>query len=195
METNASSAEFLGDETEANITVRNQLESQLLRLPAELRNQIYAYVGLSTTIRVFTLLWSSTISWDDAKELKFQRPNLLSTCKQVRQEATTLICKHAVFDLVGCDAGLLLIPRRSQDFFEFVTSIRIARDFAMVKPSKPKASANGTVYKPLTRWLPNLERVYVESTGWTHRGGRIRARASLKSRCGNDSLEVIIVDK
>jgi len=153
---------------------------------------IYTHIGLSTTIRVVTLPWSSENSREDAKDLNFQRPNLLNTCKQVRQEATTLLCKYAVFDLAGFHTRLLLTTRHNQEFFKFVTSIRISTEFASCQSYlHPFALATSGEYKPLTMWLPNLERVYVESKGWTEGKWRGRTRANLRSRCENDTLEVI----
>jgi hypothetical protein len=73
-------------------TRRNQLESPLLRLPAELRNAVYTYACSSNKIRV-----------SHAKEEQSLKPStnlaIIHTSRQIRYEPTGPLCSHATFDL------------------------------------------------------------------------------------------------
>ncbi|KAI4658703.1 uncharacterized protein J4E79_006461 [Alternaria viburni] len=78
-------------------TLTNQQTSPLLRLPAELRNIVYTYVGLATIIRPYRLETTNTANTAPIK-YALELPGLLSASAQIRQEATPLIYAHALFD-------------------------------------------------------------------------------------------------
>ncbi|KAI4644125.1 uncharacterized protein J4E78_009709 [Alternaria triticimaculans] len=77
------------------ITLTNTLTSPLLRLPAELRNKIYIYVGHSEQIHIAATITNASPG-DPTRNpskftMQFHLPGLLSTCQQTRSEATALV--------------------------------------------------------------------------------------------------------
>ncbi|KAI4658705.1 uncharacterized protein J4E79_006463 [Alternaria viburni] len=197
MEADAYPAAFLGEETEANITLRNQLESPLLRLPAELRNKIYTHVGLSTTIEVIVIAnhMPQAKDWGSAK-LKVGLPGLLSTCKQIRQEATSLIGKSAILDLSKIDPRSWLEPRCKNKFSELITSVRIDYEFAEVASGVSSLYLGQTIRAKTspTSWLPSLEKVHVKSWGWRPFEDSEKIKSGLRLWCKQDNLKVIFED-
>ncbi|KAI4629103.1 uncharacterized protein J4E87_003364 [Alternaria ethzedia] len=196
MEANASSAAFLGEETEANITLRNQLESPLLRLPAELRNKIYAYVGVATTIQVVTRPQTHAKTWKDKKLLKYPQPNLLNTCKQVRQEATSLLYKHALFEFSRCGPLAVLFHHCEDNCCERMTSVRVGSRFLQfaVRKFVKKDDFWADTYKGTISVLPNVEIVRLVSSPDREWFEDNRVSAALRAWCGNNTPEVIFED-
>jgi hypothetical protein len=79
-------------------TLRNQLASPLLRLPAEIRNKIYTYVGYSTTVTVDIVSTPFPVSDKPISHLYFKLPALQKSSKQIRHEASSILRKLATFD-------------------------------------------------------------------------------------------------
>lgn len=84
---------------------RNQRESPLLRLPAELRNLIYQLTFEGSPIKSLDKVAVSlypNIKFDRASTgIKFDRPctrhHVLLTCHQIYKEAESLFYKHSIF--------------------------------------------------------------------------------------------------
>ncbi|KAF2127148.1 hypothetical protein P153DRAFT_398514 [Dothidotthia symphoricarpi CBS 119687] len=70
------------------ITKDNQLNSPLLRLPAELRNKIYHFVFRDTTVRL-------RLRYEIGPSARC----VLQVCGQTRQEALSIFYDYAIFDL------------------------------------------------------------------------------------------------
>ncbi|KAL1797121.1 hypothetical protein ACET3X_003727 [Alternaria dauci] len=78
------------------ITLANQLNSPLLRLPGEIRNIIYDYLSTSSTITLaFTRTWPSP----PPSCYVFVPPPFLSTCTQIHYEARHLVYTRGTFDV------------------------------------------------------------------------------------------------
>ncbi|KAI4629102.1 uncharacterized protein J4E87_003363 [Alternaria ethzedia] len=142
------------------ITLQNQLDSPLLRLPPEIRNKIYAY-ACSRTQAVFN---------NSPRARKSTA--IISTCSQMHHEAHAIFFAHATLDLRA-----LLFSEFPQTLphadFRLVTSIhlrsqRITR--LLREDEQLVAERQGA------KLFPELERVYV--AGWS------------KSRMPKDSLGV-----
>ncbi|KAI4685066.1 hypothetical protein J4E81_008878 [Alternaria sp. BMP 2799] len=196
MDANASSAAFLGDETEANITVRNQLESPLLRLPAELRNKIYVYVGAATVIQVVTRSPTPANAEEYTKLLKYQQPDLLNTCKQVRQEGSSLLYKYALFDLSKCSLLAVLFHRCEDNCCERMISVRVRSKLLqrVVQKFLEKDDFWPDTYKGTISVLPNVEIVRIVSSPDREWFEDNRVSAALRAWCGNNAPEVIFED-
>lgn len=91
-------------------TLNNQLQSPFLRLPAELRNQIYRLAFSNTTIKIFPKDYGSNKPTcpgcrfcDQLRKLR--GVSLLLTCRQVYAEANEFLVPNATFDVreVGID--------------------------------------------------------------------------------------------
>ncbi|EDU46691.1 hypothetical protein PtrSN002B_003678 [Pyrenophora tritici-repentis] len=91
------------------ITESNQLTSPLLRLPAELRNKIYEYACIDTIIRSTNIM--SFQPYRHKTPVSERKPlAIISTCKQMRHEASGTLYSHAAFDLVGLGLSAETLP-------------------------------------------------------------------------------------
>lgn len=83
------------------ITRCNQLESPFLRLPAEIRNQIYEHV-------FGPIVWVDPLVFRDPWDRDNKPPNwvefpLLETCCQINHEAMPIAFRNCTFDFTGAD--------------------------------------------------------------------------------------------
>ncbi|KAI4681739.1 uncharacterized protein J4E84_007334 [Alternaria hordeiaustralica] len=196
MEANASSASFLDDEAEANITLRNQLESPLLRLPAELRNKIYVYVGAATVIQVVTRSPTPANAEEYTKLLKYPQPDLLNTCNQVRQEGSYLLYKYALFDLSNCSFLAVLFHRCVDNCCERMTSVKVdwrpvqyaARNFL------DEDGGWSDEHDGIISVLRNVETIHIEADPIRLWFKDSSIRAVLKGWCENHTAEIVFED-
>ncbi|KAI4641140.1 hypothetical protein J4E93_008018 [Alternaria ventricosa] len=150
----------LTSEEAREITLKNQVNSHLLRLPGEIRNKIYAY-ACSRTQAVFN---------NSPRARKSTA--IISTCSQMRHEARAIFFAHATLDLRA-----LLFSEFPQTLphadFQLVTSIhlRSQRITRLLREDE-----HFVAERQGAKLLPELERVYV--AGWS------------KSRMPKDSLGV-----
>ncbi|KAI4915294.1 hypothetical protein J4E85_010419 [Alternaria conjuncta] len=142
------------------VTLQNQVDSPLLRLPGEIRNKIYAY-ACSRTQAVFN---------NSPRARKSTA--IISTCSQMRHEAHAIFFAHATLDLRA-----LLFSEFPQTLphadFQLVTSIhlRSQRIIRLLREDE-----HFVAERQGAKLFPELERVYV--AGWS------------KSRMPKDSLGV-----
>ncbi|CAA9964039.1 hypothetical protein PTMSG1_07398 [Pyrenophora teres f. maculata] len=91
------------------VTESNQLTSPLLRLPAELRNKIYEYACIDTTVRAHQVM-NLQIYRSNAPVSKRKPLAIISTCKQMRHEASEIFYSHTTFDLIGPGLSAYIPP-------------------------------------------------------------------------------------
>ncbi|CAE7194017.1 hypothetical protein PTNB73_08696 [Pyrenophora teres f. teres] len=99
----------LTSEESIAITESNQLTSPLLRLPAELRNKIYEYACIDTTVRAHQVM-NLQIYRSNAPVSKRKPLAVISTCKQMRHEASEIFYSHTTFDLIGPGLSAYIPP-------------------------------------------------------------------------------------
>lgn len=83
-------------------TEANALRSPLLRLPAELRNKIYACIFTGAVVRLRTSFSTKTDAIVGSTAFS------LLTCHQLRHETSTILFSQVVFDLTGYEIRHLL---------------------------------------------------------------------------------------
>lgn len=171
-------------------THKNRLTTPLLRLPAEIRNTIYNYIGTCTTIKVDVWTQQATASsHGKTLRLKFQLPALLATCKQIRHEATTLLCKLSTVDTDATTAFGWLHSDCDHAFCALVTCVRVPRDFAVSVARGARARAfRSEDFAYSTVSLPSLEKIIVKGRTMSMRDG---IRAALRRWARNKALEVV----
>ena len=169
-------------------THKNRLTSPLLRLPAEIRNTIYNYIGTCTTIKVD--VWTqATASHGKTLRLKFQLPALLATCKQIRHGAKTLLCKLSTVHTDAITAFGWLHSDCDHAFCALVTCVRIPREFAVSVARGARARAfrsEDLAYSTVS--LPSLEKIIVQGRTTAMRDG---IRVALRRWARNKALEVV----
>ena len=174
--------------TLSSSTHKNRLTSPLLRLPAEIRNTIYNYIGTCTTIKVD--VWTqATASHGKTLRLKFQLPALLATCKQIRHEAKTLLCKLSTVHTDAITAFGWLHSDCDHAFCALVTCVRIPREFAVSVARGARARAfrsEDLAYSTVS--LPSLEKIIVQGRTTAMRDG---IRVALRRWARNKALEVV----
>jgi hypothetical protein len=174
-------------------TLKNQLASPLLRLPAEIRNKIYTYVGYSTTVTVDIV---STDFYDTDKpvsHLYFKLPALQKSSKQIRHEASSILHRLATFDFVESAAvGIFILPGSDHRIGAFITSIRIL--YGLAENIANLVFGNHDLkefYKSPSRWwLQNLETIYVNTISWGSARKDDAVRAGLRYWFGKETLEI-----
>lgn len=175
--------------TLSSSTHKNRLTSPLLRLPAEIRNAIYNYIGTYTTIKVDVWTQQATASHGKTLRLKFQLPALLATCKQVRHEATTLLCKLSTVDTDAIAAFGWLHSDCGHAFCALVTCVRVPRDFAVSIARGARARAfRSEDFAYSTVSLPSLDKIIVKGRTMSMRDG---IRAAQRRWARNKALEVV----
>ena len=169
-------------------THKNRLTSPLLRLPDEIRNTIYNYIGTCTTIKVD--VWTqATASHGKTLRLKFQLPALLATCKQIRHGAKTLLCKLSTVHTDAITAFGWLHSDCDHAFCALVTCVRIPREFAVSVARGARARAfrsEDLAYSTVS--LPSLEKIIVQGRTTAMRDG---IRVALRRWARNKALEVV----
>ncbi|KAI4658704.1 uncharacterized protein J4E79_006462 [Alternaria viburni] len=168
----------------SKITSANQISSPLLRLPAELRNQIYTFVGLSTIIKAIQPEGSLTCS--------FQVPEQLKACKQIRHEATSIVYRSALFDFTQCNTGVWLNGSCDHSIGEFVTSIKIGGQVACLVSHY---IGKGRSYEGLqfpTKWLPNVQKIYIKYDACMQQWGFTTGTA-MEVLCKKNTMQIIFV--
>ena len=165
-------------------TLQNQLNSPLLRLPAEIRNKIYTYVSLSTTIKVIGVLEDLSPNCT----FYLRAPGFVKSCKQIHHEATTLLYSLATFDITNHSKGFLCNRGSNRNICSLITSIRMSGILACSVMSGHER-ARPWRSTPLARDLSGLERVYVQRVyrGWE----KVKDSAALREWLQNESLEII----
>ncbi|KAI4685065.1 hypothetical protein J4E81_008877 [Alternaria sp. BMP 2799] len=182
------------DTAMSDITLTNTLTSPLLRLPAELRNKIYTYVGHSEQIPIAASIIKpkDTIGNPSKFIANFQCPGLLSTCKQTRSEATALVYAQLTIDTIPGDAWYWLYSKHSHSLCAHITSLRISEVFLDLMTSEVEVrEKNSQDAKCCTLHLQRLERVYVicqEIADWPGRGETWEE--AMKKWFGNEGLDV-----
>ena len=94
----------------------NQIQSQLLRLPAELRDQIYQYTFEGDIFDV-----------DKPRLKKPHRRNtigLLLSCEQIHDEAIELYYKHTTFFFVDWNEGTDWLKERPYRYIDLISDLR-----------------------------------------------------------------------
>jgi len=114
-------------------------------------------------------------------------PGFVKSCKQIQQEATTLLYSLATFDVTN-HSGLFLLDRVfNRNICSLITSIRMSGILACSVMYK---SYHGLM-SPTTPagFLPSLERVHVSEVyqDWK----TIKDSAVLRKWFGHESLEII----
>ena len=169
-------------------TLQNQLKSPLLRLPAEIRNKIYTYVALSTTIKV-----TGTFDRDQHSQpytLYLRAPGLARSCKQIHHEATTLLYSLATFDITKHSTTFLLERGFNRNICSLVTSIRVSGILAFSVMSKSDSVTRSfRMNTTPAGYLPGLKRVYVQKIYWDWKN--LKDPAALRNWLGDESLEII----
>jgi hypothetical protein len=174
-------------------TLRNQLASPLLRLPAEIRNKIYTYVGYSTTVTVDIVSTPFPVSDKPISHLYFKLPALQKSSKQIRHEASSILRKLATFDFPKSAAvPIFILDGSDHKIGAFITSIRISYSFA--------ESVAGLVFgnhgleefyrSPSVGWLRNLETIHVNTISWKSALKDDDVRAALRYWFDKETLEV-----
>ena len=164
--------------------------SPFLRLPAEVRNTIYNYIGTCTIIGVD--VWTQDNTTDPNRrtlKLKFCLPDLLATCQQIRHEAKTLVCKLMTVDTNVASAFGWLHSHCDHDLCKLVTCLKVPRYFAASIARDARAHASRLEY-PASRAtvsLPSLDKIVVKGRMSTHN----RVKAALRRWARNESLEVV----
>ncbi|RYN22680.1 hypothetical protein AA0119_g9952 [Alternaria tenuissima] len=178
----------------SEITHRNRLASPFLRLPAEIRNTIYTYVGTCTQARVDVSTQQDTTDplhqW--RLVLQFRFPDLLVSCKQIRNEAKTLICKLMTVDTDLASAFGWLHSHCDHEFCKLVSCLRVPRDFAASIALDAGARAlrfENRRYHTLS--LPSLEKIVVKGKMSMHN----RVKVALRRWARNKSLEVVFEEE
>ncbi|KAI4629104.1 uncharacterized protein J4E87_003365 [Alternaria ethzedia] len=150
--------------TMSEISLTNTLTSPLLRLPAELRNKIYTYVGQSKHIHIAATITNLT-SFKFTAQLHL--PGLLSTCQQTRSEATALVYAQTNIDTLPGDTWYWLHSKSSHQLCAYVTSLRISESFAdLMECEVGTRVKNSQDAKCCTLDLLRLERVHVICRAW-----------------------------
>jgi len=142
-------------------TARNALCSPLLKLPAELRNQIYAEVIRETLYPFSRCCPHQRCCCYGIKEsslgfLSLRCIGLLITCRQITMEANLLQFELNCFGCFTSPSMLHKFLRKVSSRRQTVTSLRLMLDLSF--------SAWNTMYQwdKLAVILPGLERVEVE---------------------------------
>ncbi|KAI4651713.1 uncharacterized protein J4E79_009194 [Alternaria viburni] len=107
----------------AVIATRNQRESAFLRLPGEIRNQIYAYVFRDTTIPKFSQMFKADL------ERRLPVPadlRLLTVSRQVYAETRLLPFKLYAFQILPRGISTF-INRLSNEQRDAITTFRVTR--------------------------------------------------------------------
>jgi len=157
-------------------TIRNQVQSPLLRLPAELRNHIFDYVFENITVDfdhqetmhgdyVFTAFSRDT--YQDRRS-KWTLPEIVRTttvCRQIRAETALLPFTRSVFDLTsytarGIQGALLskILPMQR----DAITRLRLEHT---LKIHTDVDVWSGLVDIGIVK-LPSLRQVMVELSTW-----------------------------
>lgn len=167
-------------------TLKNQLNSPLLRLPAEIRNKVYTYAILSARIMITR---APEMNRRDPS-LYFELPGLHMSCKQIWHEATALLPSRGTFDVSDDDEQFLLSRGLSPTISNLVTSVRISGSLACyIRMLAPYSRWRGTNW-PVSRYLPNLEEiVYVKEVVEAELQGKLRK--TLNVWTGDASIEII----
>ncbi|KAI4641138.1 hypothetical protein J4E93_008016 [Alternaria ventricosa] len=179
------------------ITLTNTLTSPLLRLPAELRNKIYTYVGHSAQISIAATITNANLGDPTSNPSKFTMqfvlPGLLSTCHQTRSEATALVYAQITIDTFPGDAWYWLYSQSSHQICAHVTSLQISEFFAdLMEREVNEREKNSKDTKCCTVHLPRLKRVHVVCqvvAGWPIGGGESMEEA-VRKWFGNEGLDV-----
>jgi len=119
-------------------------------------------------------------------------PEMLEVSKQIRQEATSLIWKSAVFDFAGWRNAWWLHLGCKHELGEFATSIRI--DYSLAKSlfyANQGSQRYPEEYKSPIRWMPKLERVLITHNEYGLQTDDDRIRAAVRAWCEKDNLEVV----
>ncbi|KAI4685067.1 hypothetical protein J4E81_008879 [Alternaria sp. BMP 2799] len=186
MESNFARAALPYDSALSKITLRNQLNSPLLRLPAEIRNKIYTFVSLSTTIKVTEVSESSLLKCI----LCLRAPDLVRSCKQIQHEATTLLYSLATFDVTNHSVAFLLGRVFNRNICSLITSIKMSGYLAFSVMSKSdSAPRSWRDNRTPAGCLPSLKSVYVQKIycEWKN----MKDLAALRKWFGDESLEII----
>ena len=150
---------------------------------------VYTYVGLATIIRPHR---SKTSNPTNRVPIKYnlQLPGLLSASQQLRQEATPLIYKHALFDF-GVPELCTWPPISicNHKISELITSIRITKSLAINISVRIAKARDLGAFKYSNYRLPNLRKIRV-GTIETSRPWEDIARMGLRVWCGKGDLEV-----
>ena len=156
--------------TKSHSATKNHLNSPILRLPGEIRNQIYRYVCETTTIRYGENYEKRPEGTGTA--CRFTQTFLL-TCKQWHSEAITLMYGLATFEVSSTEAWLSrqsfnpkycsLITSLSVDSVVISTALRTTQGYTYEEDEEyedlfPK-------YMP-GRYFAAVERVHIHSPGW-----------------------------
>ncbi|KAI4644823.1 uncharacterized protein J4E79_010958 [Alternaria viburni] len=134
------------EEARAQITQHNATASPLLRLPAEIRNMIFAYALSHGDIKlnVIPRLVDSDRRRSCWKHRNWANPiniSLLYACRQIQHETALLPYELNVFVICGNISGV-------RDFLELRTSAQIG---AMARVRREMESTTGV--RPATEWL------------------------------------------
>ncbi|KAI4696814.1 uncharacterized protein J4E88_000993 [Alternaria novae-zelandiae] len=170
-------------------TPTNTLTSPLLRLPAELRNKVYTYVGHSEQIHIAATITNSNPS---KFTMQFHLPGLLSTCQQTRSEATALVYAQITIDTIPGDAWYWLYSKRSHSLCAHVTCLHISEWFAnLIEREVDKRLKDSQDAKCCTLDLPRLERVRVICRGWNVDFWCEYSRKAIRKWFGKESLVIV----
>ncbi|KAI4950348.1 hypothetical protein J4E91_004229 [Alternaria rosae] len=122
-------------------TLKNQLNSPLLRLPAEIRNKVYTYASLSARV---TITRAPEMNLRDPS-LYFELPGLHMSCKQIWHEASALLPSRGTFDVSDDDEEFLLSRGLSPTICNLVTSSVYVKEVV-------GAELQGKLREPLNVW-------------------------------------------
>jgi hypothetical protein len=165
-------------------TLSNQLTSPLLRFPAELRNKIYTFVGHSSAIW-FHVDHTGVFDGSYTGTLYFLVPCLLSTCKQIRKEATSLLWTSTILEITQ-DRWNSLSTSLKHINCTLVTSLRVPRELAQaVEYLYAHRAPLKSQYSHGTTWL-DLQRVHVQGEAFREES----VRAAFREWVGIESLAI-----
>jgi hypothetical protein len=154
-----------------NSTEANARNSPFLRLPGELRNQIYdeafddAYLGVYKRLGFFARIFKR-----NSRSLRGAAAFALLTCKQIRHEALLLLFPAATFYFNLYAANMLrdghLISYMGQNVCYSITRMVLSQDTVHDVVSEWHAARNtGTPVLPRADYFPCLESVWVFELG------------------------------
>lgn len=147
-------------------TERNQRESPLLRLPAELRHNIYEQIlgGKLYLVKLDRPRFNLVTKCEDSSFS--DDATILRVCRQIHYEARLLPFQLNVFDIRGLFSSHFLgLPAKSLNRLKHITSIRIDGYFAEARGGKlvarfPLWFQRKSIF--LARF-PDLKRVHVRA--------------------------------
>lgn len=156
---------------------QNQRDSLLLRLPPEIRNQIFEWVIGAPTLRirrsVFPLHKNPKQRLIVRNSVKLHPLALLSTCRQIFAETALLSWTQYIFESTQPDALNMRLTQQEAVYRGAITKLKLQIG-VYVHHDRFQAVLVATPLYPVDRWtaphLPALRQITISPCGFTNYG-------------------------